>query len=201
MLRVGLTGGMGSGKSSVSALFAEFGVPVLDADRIVRELTQPGLSASREIHEAFGAEVFATNQDIDRRRLAQRVFANPAERHILEQILHPRVRAEITKRLGQMTAPYCILEIPLLIESGQRDLVDRVLVVAANEALRMQRVQARDGRSEREIRAILSTQASDVERQAAAQDFILNEGDVPALRARVQELHKSYIQLALGELA
>lgn len=201
MLRVGLTGGMGSGKSSVSALFAEFGVPVLDADRIVRELTQPGLSASREIHEAFGAEVFATNQDIDRRRLAQRVFANPAERHILEQILHPRVRAEITKRLGLMSAPYCILEIPLLIESGQGDLVNRVLVVTANEALRIERVQARDGRPEREIRAILSTQASDVERRAAAQDIILNEGDMPALRARVLQLHNSYLRLARGEPA
>ena len=195
MLRIGLTGGIGSGKSTVANLFKGLGVPVIDADVIAHQLTQPGQPATRQILAAFGQEI-AENQGINRQRLAQRVFSNPLDRKRLEAILHPLVRAAMQQELQTLHAPYCLLVIPLLIEAGQHDLVDRVLVVEADDAIRVRRVQARDGRGEAEIRAIQASQASHAARRAAADDLIQNDGDLAGLSKQVTALHARYLQMA-----
>lgn len=196
MLRIGLTGGIGSGKSSVSACFKALGVPVIDADRIVHELTRPGSPTCTQIREAFGNDVMTADGGIDRRKLAQQVFGRPSDRRRLESILHPLVRVEIENRLRTITTPYCILEIPLLIEAHQQDLVDRILVVEASESVRIQRIRGRDGRSEHEIIAILAAQASDAERRAAAHDILRNDENPAVLQRQVQALHEKYLALA-----
>jgi dephospho-CoA kinase len=195
MLRIGLTGGIGSGKSTVANLFKALGVPVVDADAIAHRLTQPGAPATRQILAAFGPEI-AEDNGINRKRLAQRVFSDPQERARLEAILHPLVRAAMQQEVRQIQAPYCLLVIPLLIETGQRDLVDRILAVEAEVGIRLRRVQARDGRSEAEIRAIQANQASSAARRAAADDLIQNDGDLEQLSTQVAALHTRYLRLA-----
>ena len=196
MLRIGLTGGIGSGKSSVSAAFAALGVPVISADQIVHELTRPGTTASRQIRETFGDLVMTTEGGVDRRQLARQVFGRPSDRRKLESILHPLVRAEIENRVRAITAPYCILEIPLLIEAGQLEMVDRILVTEASESVRIHRIQARDGRSESEIIAILAAQTTDSERRAVADDILRNDGTLADLQSQVDMLHEQYLELA-----
>lgn len=196
-LRIGLTGGIGSGKSTVARMFAELGAPVIDADDIAHRLTAPGGPAVAAILEHFGPGV-AHDGGIDRRSLAHRVFAEPAERQWLEALLHPLIRAEMDRRARTAGGGYCILVIPLLIESRQRDLVDRILVVDADEQSQLARVRDRDRRSEAEIRAILAAQASRAERLAAADDVISNRDGLDALRAQVAALHRRYLELAAG---
>jgi dephospho-CoA kinase len=196
MLRIGLTGGIGSGKTSVSAIFASLGIPVIDADSIVHALILPGTPASRLIMETFGDEIMTNDGGVNRRKLAQQVFNRPSDRRKLEAILHPLVRAEIETRLRTLAAPYCVLEIPLLIEAQQQDLVDRILVVEASESARIRRIRHRDGRSESEIIAILASQASDTERRAAADDILHNDGSLDELQRQVQALHQKYLTLA-----
>ena len=198
MLRIGLTGGIGSGKSTVANLFKALGVPVIDADVIAHRLTQPGEPATQQILAAFGPEI-ADDEGIDRKRLAQRIFSNPPERQRLEAILHPLVRTAMQQEVRQVQAPYCLLIIPLLIEAGQRDLVDRVLVVEADDSIRIRRVQARDGRSEAEIRAIQANQASRAACRAAADDIIQNDGDLEELSKQVTALHAGYLRMAQTE--
>ena len=195
MLRIGLTGGIGSGKSTVANLFKALGVPVIDADVIAHRLTQPGEPATQKILAVFGQE-FAEGNGINRKRLAQRVFSNPLDRERLEAILHPLVRAAMQQEVQTLQAPYCLLVIPLLIEAGQRDLVDRVLVVEAGDSIRVRRVQARDGRSEAEIHAIQENQASRAARRAAADDVIQNDGDLAELSKQVAALHAAYLRMA-----
>ena len=195
MLRIGLTGGIGSGKSTVANLFKALGVPVIDADVIAHQLTQPGEPATQQVLAAFGQEI-AENNGINRRRLAQRVFSNPLDRKRLEAILHPLVRAAMQQELQTLQAPYCLLVIPLLIEADQRDLVDRVLVVEADDSVRIRRVQARDGRSESEIHAIQVNQASRAARRAAADDIIQNDGDLAELSKQVTAFHARYLRMA-----
>jgi dephospho-CoA kinase len=196
MLRIGLTGGIGCGKSTVAGLFSEYGIPVIDADEIVHRLTKPGTPATLDILSAFGPGFAAADGGIDRKHLARHVFSNPAERQRLEAILHPQVRAAMQQELHRLTAPYCILVIPLLIEAGLQDLVDRVLVVDAAEEIQISRVQKRDGRSEEEIRAILKAQVSRQERLGLADDCINNNGDISSLREQVKALHETYLSLA-----
>lgn len=198
MLRIGLTGGIGSGKSTIARLFAEFGVPIIDADEIAHRLTRPGEVATRKIIDAFGHSIAAPEGSIDRKRLGQRVFDNPEDRRQLEMILHPLIRHEIEQATHADLAPYCLIVIPLLVETGQRDLVDRVLVVDIDETRQIERVRKRDGRSESEIRAIMSAQAGRHERRAAADDVIENDGDLDSLRKQVEILHAHYLKLAQG---
>jgi dephospho-CoA kinase len=197
MLRIGLTGGIGSGKSTVARLFAAHGVPVIDADRIAHDLTRPGEPAEREIIAAFGSEV-APDGRIDRQALAARVFSNASERRRLEAILHPRIRSAMEQAVQRLGAQYCLCVIPLLIETNQRDLVDRILVVDADENTRIERVRLRDGRDEREIRAIMASQVSRAQRLAAADDVIINNGDLTELEDQVRALHRRYLELSAG---
>jgi len=197
MLRIGLTGGIGSGKSTVAKLFAERGVPVIDADALAHQLTRPGEPALHEIAATFGDDL-VTDGALDRRRLAERVFRNPADRQRLESILHPRIRAAMLEQTARLVAPYCLLVIPLLIEVGQQDLVDRILVIDLDEASQVERIRRRDARSEAEIHAILAAQVSRVRRLEEADDVINNTGDIVALETQVEALHRKYLTLATG---
>ncbi len=195
MLRVGLTGGIGSGKSTVAGLFARHGVPVVDTDEIARRLVAPGQPAQAEIVGAFGTEILDMHDHIDRVRLRQRVFADPAARRRLEAILHPRIRAETVRQMENLRAPYCLIVVPLLIEAGFTDLVDRILVVDADETLRLQRAQAR-GLGEADIRNIMASQASRQDRLQKADDVITNNSDLARLEREVARLHGVYSALA-----
>lgn len=197
MLTIGLTGGIGSGKSEAAGLFQQLGVPVIDADSIAHQLVQPGTDALAEIVSIFGETILTPEGSLDRSRLADVVFNNPAEKKRLESVIHPRVREQIRLQKDHYKdEPYILVVIPLLLESGQRDLVDRILVVIAPESLRIQRVNTRDGRSEKQIRAIMQNQADEAARQAAADDILDNVGTRNDLQIRVRELHQHYMSLA-----
>lgn len=195
MLRIGLTGGIGSGKSTVAGLFAARGVPVIDADEIARRLTRPGEPAVEEIAATFGADL-VRNGVLDRRRLAARVFQDSVDRQQLESILHPRIRAAMQQEVEGLNSPYCLLVIPLLIETGQRALVDRVLVVDVDERTQIDRIRRRDARGDAEIHAILAAQVSRARRLQEADETVTNDGDVAALGPQVEALHRKYLELA-----
>ena len=199
MLRIGLTGGIGSGKSTIAALFAAQGVPVIDADIVAQQITLPGTAATTQILQTFGPGITDANGGIDRQRLAQRIFNDREERKRLEDILHPLIRAEMQHQQDTLDAPYCLLVIPLLFEANQRDMVDRVLVVDVDERAQIARVAARDGRNEVEIRAILSTQADRAQRLKMADDCITNTGDLAQLKTQIETLHRKYLALTLGK--
>ncbi len=196
MLRVGLTGGIGSGKSTAAAIFAGHGVPIIDADELARRLAAPSEPAFREIVQAFGEDIVTADGKLDRERLRRIVFEDPRRRHQLEAILHPRVHDEIARQTGRLHAPYCIIVIPLLIEANQRDLVDRIVVVDADEDLQRQRVAARGQLPEEQIRQIIAAQLSRSERLRHADDVILNNGALADLRASVDRLHERYLAIA-----
>ena len=196
MLCIGLTGGIGSGKSTVAAMLAMRGIPVIDTDEIARHLSEPGQPTFDEIVHAFGEDILDNNHRIDRNRLRELVFEIAEERRRLEVILHPHIREAVRKKLGEINAPYCILVVPLLIESGFTDLVDRILVVDAKENIQIQRTTARSGLSETEIRKIMSAQASRAQRLQKANDVIDNNSDRKHLEAEVERLHQWYLSLA-----
>jgi dephospho-CoA kinase len=197
MLTVGLTGGIGSGKSEVAGIFSQLGVPVIDADVIAHQLVQPGSDTLSEIVAVFGETVLTSEGMLDRARVAGIVFNNPDMKHQLEAIIHPRVREKIRAfKDAHKNEPYIVVVIPLLLETAQRDLVDRVLIVNAAEPDRIQRVQSRDGRSEEEIRSIMRNQADDAARCAAADDSIDNSGSLDDLMLSVRKLHQQYILLS-----
>jgi len=195
-LVVGLTGGIGSGKTAVSDRFARYSVPVIDTDVIARELVEPGQPALAEIAAEFGPECLDGRGGLDRTHLRQRVFTDEAGRRRLEAILHPRIRAVTRERIAALTTPYCLLVIPLLVETGMTDLVDRVLVVDASEAEQIHRVMARDQIDEIQARRILAAQASRRQRLALADEVLENTGDFADLERRIADLHPYYLRLA-----
>lgn len=195
ILRIGLTGGIASGKSAVADEFASLGIPVIDADVISRELVEPGQPALGRIVDLFGAEVLDQSGHLDRRRLRELVFADPAQRKRLEDILHPAVRAELARRSQASTGPYQILVIPLLVENRLDYLVDRILVVDTPEATQLERLQARDGVDETHARRMLAAQTSRSARLAAADDTISNTGSLADLRRQVAALHEKYLEM------
>jgi dephospho-CoA kinase len=195
-LRIGLTGGIASGKSTVEQRFTELGVPVINADdssRAVVARGQPGLAA---VVERFGSGILTPQGELDRRELRSLIFSDAARRKELEAILHPLIRADMEQRSSQATGPYVILSIPLLVEGNARSRCERILVVDADESLQLARLMSRDAVSEAEARATLAAQASRTARLAAADDVLVNSGTVADLRQAVDRLHRRYLELA-----
>jgi dephospho-CoA kinase len=194
MLVVGLTGGIGSGKSAAADEFARLGATVVDTDEIAHALTVSGGAALPDIEKQFG-KAFVSDGAMDRKQMRERVFADPRAKKTLEQILHPMIRAESARRIAAATGAYVIHVVPLLVESPDyRKRVDRVLVVDVPEETQVERVRSRSGLSGDEVRAIMRTQASRAERLAAADDVIDNAGPREALRTQVAALHQKYLQ-------
>jgi dephospho-CoA kinase len=193
---VGLTGGIGSGKSRVAELFVERGAALVDTDAIAHELTGPGGGAMAALQAEFGATVVDAQGGLDRAAMRQLVFADPARRRRLEAILHPLIRQLAGERCRAATAPYVILAVPLLVESGSyRQRCQRILVVDCPEELQIARVLARNGLTAEQVRAIMAAQASREQRLAAADDVIVNDADFASLAERVEELHRKYLRL------
>ncbi len=196
---VGLTGGIGSGKSTVADLFVARGAALVDTDAIAHELTGPHGAAMAAITEAFGPAVVDARGALDRAAMRRQVFADATARQRLEAILHPLIRAESDRRCQAARAPYVILAVPLLVESGSyRERVQRVLVVDCPEAVQVARVMARNGLGEAEVQAILAAQASRQQRLAVADDVVDNGGDAAALVPQVERLHHQYLAAASG---
>jgi len=196
MLIVGLTGGIGSGKSTVSRMFETQGTVVIDADVISHELTRASSPVLGKIQSIFGDTVITPEGELNRAALRESAFARPELRNRLEGIIHPLVRREMLRRASALKSPYCIFSIPLLIESNMADLVDRILVVDADESLRIRRIEERSGLDETTIRRIISAQVSDEDRRSQADDIILNDNDLDQVEAQVAKLHRLYLTLS-----
>ena len=195
-LLIGLTGGIASGKSTVAQRFMDLGVPVIDADVAAREVVAPGKLGLQQVIDRFGSRVVAENGELDRRALRELVFSDSGARRDLEAILHPLIRAEMDRSAAAAVGPYIVMAIPLLIEGGARDRVDRILVVDVDEAVQLQRVMARDHCSAEQAQAILASQAPRSARLAAADDVLPNGGTVTELRQAVDRLHQQYLRQA-----
>jgi len=194
---IGLTGGIGSGKSAVAALFAKQGIAVIDTDEIAHELTRPGGAAIEPIRAAFGAGAIGADGALDRAKMRKLVFGNLAEKKKLEAILHPLIREESLRRGERASSPYSILVIPLLAEGGiDRSRYERVLVVDCTEAQQIERAMRRSGLSEGEVRDILAAQATREQRLGLADDVIDNRGPPEALERQVSRLNQKYLTLA-----
>jgi dephospho-CoA kinase len=194
---VGLTGGIGSGKSAAADDFAALGATVVDTDAISRELTDKGGAAIASIQRSFGKAFLDDAGGMDRKKMRDHVFADPAAKRALEALLHPMIREESARRIAAAAGPYVVHVVPLLIESPDyRKRVDRVLVVDAPEQTQIERVRARSRLSVDEVRAIMRGQVSRAERLAAADDLIDNRGSRDALRKQVGALHRKYLQFA-----
>ncbi|MBI3901536.1 MAG: dephospho-CoA kinase [Nitrosomonadales bacterium] len=198
--RVGLTGGIGCGKSTVAALFAERGVAIVDSDEISHRLTRPGGEAIAAIRAEFGGDYIDAAGALDRARMRQRVFADPVAKKRLESILHPLIRAQTQALSGSAgSAPYVLLVVPLLFETGNYlELVRRTLVVDCAEQTQIARAMTRSKLSEAEVRAIMAQQITRAERLKRADDIIRNDGDMAGLSAQVEEVHQRYLALYAG---
>lgn len=195
-LTIGLTGGVASGKSLAAAAFAARGAPVLDADQVARDVVVPGTPALAEIVQAFGAGVVQADGQLDRRRMRERVFADPAARRRLEQITHPRIRERLLAWRDAQAAPYCILAVAILVESGMDALVDRILVIDTPPERQLEWLTARDGIDAALARGMLAAQASREQRLARATDVITNAGTPADLDRAVGRLHDAYLEMA-----
>ena len=196
MLKIALTGGIGSGKTTVSDYFRNLGVPVIDADETSHEVTQAGEPAVQKISDAFGDSVLDCDGNLDRTALRNIVFGDPESRKLLESILHPEIRRRMNETASRTQSPYCLFSIPLLIETGQHTSYDRILVVEASEDRRRTWIQARSDLTQNEITAILSAQVSDQQRRRAADDLLINDGGIDDLHARIERLHQTYLALS-----
>ncbi|MET1081082.1 MAG: dephospho-CoA kinase [Pseudomonas sp.] len=195
---LGLTGGIGSGKSAAAAHFSTLGVHTVDADHAARWVVEPGRPALAEIARHFGDEVLQADGQLDRAALRARIFQDPAQRHWLEGLLHPLINQELLANLAGAESPYAILVSPLLIESGQHTMTTRVLVIDAPETVQVQRALQRDQVSEAQIQAILQAQASRDERLRHADDVLTNDRDLNWLQTEVERLHRFYLSLRGG---
>ncbi len=195
---LGLTGGIGSGKSAAAHNFAALGAQLVDADQVARWVVEPGTAALAQIVAQFGAQVLLPSGALDRAALRARIFQYPQQRQWLEALLHPLIRAEIERRLAASTSPYAILVSPLLIESGQYQRVQRVLVIDSSETLQIKRAILRDAVDEAQVQAILKAQLSRQERLRHADDVLLNDQDLAWLAREVERLHHFYLTLAGG---
>lgn len=196
MLIVGLTGGIGSGKTVASDYLASLGIEVIDADQVAREVVAPGESALEAIARHFGPGVIHADGSLNRPALRARVFANPDERRALERITHPAIRARILQHLQASTSAYTVLVSPLLFETGQVDFCGRTVVIDADESQQKARAASRDGVTEEQIASIMAAQMSRQDRLQRADDIIINHGDREDLYLQLDELHRRYLQLA-----
>jgi len=199
MIIIGLTGGIGSGKTTVSNFFAKLGITVVDADIASREVVEPGSPALLEIQSHFGDHVLNDDCSLNRQSLRERVFDNEAERHWLEELLHPLIKKRLEQQLGKASSEYAILSSPLLFETDQHQLAQRTLVVDTPEALQLERASSRDENSKKQIKAIMAAQIGRKTRCERANDIILNDSDTNQLKAKVLSLHQYYLELAKAQ--
>ncbi|MGL6509920.1 dephospho-CoA kinase [Aeromonas hydrophila] len=197
MYVVAITGGIGSGKTTVANQFAELGIEVVDADVIAREVVEPGTPALAAIAAHFGSAVITPDGQLDRRRLRERVFTDPQAKGWLNALLHPLIRTEMQRQCAAARSPYCLLVVPLLVENRLTALANRVLVIDVDEATQLERTCRRDGVSREQAQAILAAQASRAERLAAADDVLDNQNGTPeAIKSRILALHETYLAFA-----
>lgn len=197
MYVVAITGGIGSGKTTVANQFAELGIEVVDADVIAREVVEPGTPALTAIAAHFGSEIITPADQLDRRRLRERVFTDPQAKGWLNALLHPLIRTEMQRQCAAARSPYCLLVVPLLVENRLTALANRVLVIDVDEATQIERTCRRDGVSHEQAQAILAAQASRAERLAAADDVLDNQNGTPeAIKSRILALHETYLAFA-----
>ena len=196
MLRVGLTGGIASGKSLVGDMFAALHVPIVDTDRIAREVVALGTPGLAAVRAAFGTAILTVDGNLDRAKLRDLVFTDSAARHWLEGILHPLIRAATLERLAAIEAPYVVVVVPLLLETGFEALVDRILVVDCPRDMQLERVMRRDAVSRQSAESVLGAQLDRAARLDAADDVIDNSGTLEQTRTQVAALHARYLELA-----
>ena len=199
MLKIGLTGGIGCGKTTVSNLFQQFNVPIIDADEISRHLVKSGTPALKKIETVFGSEILLGNGELNRVYLKKCIFDDSTAKQKLEAILHPLIFQEISNQLNAISADYCIVAIPLLFETHAEFLFDRILVIDCDEKTQIERVQIRDNLSLTEIRAILAAQVSSEFRQKHAHDIVDNSKNNDQLAEQVKKLHNFYISLSQNQ--
>jgi len=192
---VGLTGGIGSGKSEVSRRFENLGIDVIDADVIAREVVSVDKPALKDIIEHFGQQILNADKTLNRKKLRELIFNDQSEKKWLEELLHPIIRAETITQLENSKSAYQILSSPLLLETNQHELVDRILVVDADESLQISRAMTRDTNNPKQIKKIIATQMSRVERRLKADDIIENHGELQSLDIQVEQLHNFYMDL------
>ena len=197
MYVVAITGGIGSGKTTVANQFAALGIEVVDADLIAREVVAPGTPALAAITSHFGPEILTEQGLLDRRVLRERIFSDQAAKSWLNALLHPIIRSEMLRQCAAVSSPYCLLVVPLLVENRLTELADRVLVIDVDEATQIERTCHRDGVSREQAQAILASQANRSERLAMADDVLDNQsGTTETIRARILALHETYLAFA-----
>ena len=197
MLRVGFTGGIGSGKSTISDIFqSSYNIPIIDADEISRMLLTPNQEAYQEVLELFGDDVILDNGEINRKWLREKIFVQANLREQLEHIIHPRVRNEISQQVNQVKANYCLIVIPLLVESNMQTVVDRILVVDTSKDNQIQRVISRDNVEPEQVYKIIESQIDPSKRLEIADDIITNNGNIQDLHSQVEYLHQKYLDLS-----
>lgn len=195
-LSIGLTGGIGSGKTAVSNAFEKLGVKIIDADILSRQLVKAGTPALKKITDYFGASILLNSGELNRQQLREVIFSDPEKKYWLEQFLHPLVRALIHQQLSECDNDYAIVVVPLLFETDHYTFLDRVLVVDSPEELQIQRVLIRDKTKSADVERIMSTQLPRSQRLALADDIIVNDGTLKALQEKVKELHEKYQRLS-----
>ncbi len=195
MLVVGLTGGIGSGKSTVATLFAKHGIPIIDADLIARSLTQPHQPAWEKILEHFGPTFLKPDQTLDRQKLREHIFNHPTHRYWLETLLHPLISQQIKNELEKIHAPYCLVVIPLLVETGPYHFIKHILVVDTPEETQILRLKTRDQAKAEDLQKIIATQANREKRLAAADEVVHNTGSLKDLQMQVEHLHRLYLSM------
>ncbi len=193
---IGLTGYIASGKSLVSTLFSKYDIQIINADYIAKELTSPEQTAFKEIVHHFGSQVLTPNQTLNRAYLRQVIFSQPLERQWLEDLLHPLIQAKIKNKVDESTSPYCIIEIPLLVDRTNYPYLNRVLTILAPYELRLKRLTMRDNCTEKDALLIVAAQADDAAYRQAADDIIINDGSIDALEIKILHLHHAYMQQA-----
>ena len=190
VLKIGLTGGIGSGKSTACEIFSELDVPIIDADIVARKVVQAGMPALQLIKEKFGEDIITKDGLLDREKARDQIFTNEIDRKKLENILHPVIYERIVHETENIDSSYCIISIPLLLETEALDIIDRVLIIDVSEKLQLSRASVRDNASLNDIKRIIRTQMSRDNRLAAADDIINNEGDIENLRRQIHDLHE-----------